>query len=101
MAELLATASVTYRCNLEAPGEVLLHTWEHTVGSGHATLALRADWQRQLARCRQELGFRHVRFHGLLSDDMGTLMLENDQLVYSFFNADQIFDLRIGEIKLI
>jgi xylan 1,4-beta-xylosidase len=38
----------------------LRHVWEHTVGSGHATLALRADWQRQLSRCRRELGFRHV-----------------------------------------
>jgi glycine/D-amino acid oxidase-like deaminating enzyme len=33
---------------------------------------LRADWQRQLTRRRRELGFRHVRFHGLLSDDLRT-----------------------------
>jgi xylan 1,4-beta-xylosidase len=45
-----------------------------------------------MRRCREELGFGHVRFHGLLSDDMGTLMCEDGQLLYSFFNADQIFD---------
>lgn len=39
------------------------HFSERTVGSGHATLALRADWQRQLRQCQKELGFRHVRFH--------------------------------------
>jgi xylan 1,4-beta-xylosidase len=44
----------------------LPHVWEHTVGSCHAPLGLRADWQGQLRRCRQELGFRHVRFHGPL-----------------------------------
>ena len=72
------------------------HSWEHTVGSGHATLALRADWQRQLSRCHQELGFRHVRFHGLLSDDVGTLVREDDSLIYSFFNADQICDFLLS-----
>ena len=83
-------------CSLDAATVPLPHVWEHTVGSGHATLALRADWQRQLTRCRRELGFRHVRFHGLLSDDMGTLVRESDALVYSFFNADQIFDFLLS-----
>ena len=72
------------------------HFWEHTVGSGHATLALRADWQAQLKRANAELGMKHVRFHGLLSDDMGTLVCENDTLLYSFFNADQIFDFLLS-----
>jgi len=57
---------------------------------------LRNDWQRQLNRCHEELGFERVRFHGLLSDDVGTLVCENDKLVYSFFNADQIFDFLIS-----
>jgi xylan 1,4-beta-xylosidase len=77
-------------------GEVFPHFWEHTIGSGHATLALRADWQKQLERCHRELGFAHVRFHGLLSDDMGTLVDEEDELVYSFFNADQICDFLLS-----
>jgi xylan 1,4-beta-xylosidase len=83
-------------CDATGGSEPLPHFWEHTVGSGHATLALRADWQRQLTRCRRELGFRHVRFHGILSDDMGTLVDEEDQLVYSFFNADQICDFLLS-----
>jgi len=83
-------------CDLKNSTESFPHFWEHTVGSCHATMALRADYQKQLARCSAELGFRHVRFHGLLSDDMGTLMDENDQLVYSFFNADQICDFLLS-----
>lgn len=71
---------------------LLRQPWRECVGSGHAVLALRADWQAQMRQARAELGFRHVRFHGLLSDDMGTLVCENDQLLYSFFNTDQIFD---------
>ncbi|MEO9091068.1 MAG: glucoamylase family protein [Rhodanobacter sp.] len=69
-----------------------MHFWEHCVGSGHATLALRADWQAQLKQCHEELGFRHVRFHGLLDDDMNTVIDQDDELIYSFHNADQIYD---------
>lgn len=68
------------------------HFWEYCVGSGHATLALRADWQSQLKQCREQLGFQHVRFHGLLNDDMNTVIDQDDDLLYSFHNADQIYD---------
>ena len=36
--------------DLGGPSTNLPHFWEHTVGSGHATLALRADWQAQMRR---------------------------------------------------
>ena len=88
--------TTNFTCDFKSPSSPLPHFWEHTVGSGHATLALRADWQKQLHRCHKELGFEHVRFHGILSDDMGTLMAESDKLVYSFFNADQIFDFLLS-----
>lgn len=87
---------VTFRCDLGVKGEDFPHFWEHTVGSGHATLALRADWQAQMRRAHDELGFRHVRFHGLLDDDMGTLIDQDDQPLYSFFNVDQIFDFLLS-----
>ena len=89
-------SSVTFFCNLAEGGVPLTHFWEHTVGSDHATVALRADWQRQLKRCHDELGFRHVRFHGLLSDDVGTLVEHQEKFLYSFFNADQIFDFLLS-----
>ncbi len=85
-----------FKCNINNAPVLLQHFWEHTVGSGHATLALRADWQKQLARCTRELGFKHVRFHGLLSDDMGTLVKDKNELIYSFFNTDQICDFLLS-----
>jgi xylan 1,4-beta-xylosidase len=90
--------AISFIGDLGGPRTALLHFWEHTVGSGHATLGLRADWQRQLRRAHDEIGMKHVRFHGILSDDMGTLIDQSGQLLYSFFNADQIFDylLSIG-----
>ncbi len=90
-------AEVDFRCDLSERGEELPHSWEHTVGSCHAPLALRSDWQAQLRRCHRELGFGHVRFHGLLSD-IGTLISYQDRRLDSFFNADRITDflLEIG-----
>lgn len=81
-----------FTCDFSAKTEAMPHFWEYCVGSGHATLALRADWQAQLKQCREELGFRHVRFHGLLDDEMNTVIDQSDELIYSFHNADQIYD---------
>jgi xylan 1,4-beta-xylosidase len=81
-----------FTCDFLQPAKAFPHFWEHTVGSGHAPPALRADWQAQMLRCHNELGFQHVRFHALLSDEMGTLICEEEQLLYFFFNADQIID---------
>lgn len=85
-----------FTCDLGQRGTPLNHVWEHTMGSGHALLGLRADWQAQLRRCRTELGLQHVRFHGLLDDDMGTLTTQRDESIYSFFNADRIMDLLVS-----
>jgi xylan 1,4-beta-xylosidase len=82
--------------SLSSPAAPLPHSWEHTVGSCHAPLALRADWQEQLRRCRRELGFRHVRFHGLLSDDVGTFVRHGGRTIDSFFNADRIVDFLLS-----
>ncbi len=81
-----------FSCDLSARAEPFPHFWEKIIGSGHAPLALRADWQRQLVRCRDELGIQGTRFHGILSSPMDTLICEENQLLYSFFNADQITD---------
>jgi xylan 1,4-beta-xylosidase len=85
-------ADAHFRMQWTAPLTPLNHVWEHTAGSCHAPLALRADWQAQLARCRRELGFRFVRFHGLLCDDVGTCVMHQGRLIDSFFNADAIID---------
>lgn len=85
-----------FTADLDAPSRPLAHPWQWCVGSGHATLALRADWQAQLAAAHRDLGFRHVRFHGILDDDMGTLICQDDQPLYSFFNADRIFDFLLS-----
>jgi xylan 1,4-beta-xylosidase len=87
---------IQFSCDLSQAGTPLSHSWAHTVGSCHAPLALRSDWQAQLAQCHRELGFQYVRFHGLLSDDLGTCVRQQGALLDSFFNADQIFDFLLS-----
>lgn len=72
-----------FTCDYRGKPEALPHFWEYCVGSGRAALALRTDWQAQLRQCREELGFRHVRFHGILDDDMGTVDDEDDKPLYA------------------
>jgi xylan 1,4-beta-xylosidase len=81
-----------FLCDLGGATVPLLHVWEHTVGSCHAALALRADWQAQLRQCHEELGFERVRFHGLLCDDVGAVAQGARGLFYSFFNVERIWD---------
>lgn len=85
-----------FTCDLEQTGTPLKHVWNHTVGSGRAVLALRADWRSQMTRTRAELGVRHVRFHGLLCDEMATFLIEQGKEVYSFANIDNIFDFLLS-----
>ncbi|MGH6612456.1 MAG: GH39 family glycosyl hydrolase, partial [Burkholderiaceae bacterium] len=90
--------AIEFKCDLSGDAAPLKHAWEHTVGSGRAVLALRADWREHLKRVHHDLGFRHVRFHGLLDDDVGALICHREKFLYSFFNVDQIEDfiLSIG-----
>ena len=63
------------------------------VGAGRANEGLRADWQQQLAFVKKECGFRYIRMHGLLSDDMGVYREDrNGNPQYNFMYIDVLFD---------
>lgn len=67
------------------------------VGAGRANEGLRADWQRQLRYVKQQCGFKYIRFHGLLSDDMGVYR-ENKQgkAIYNWQYIDELFDFLLS-----
>jgi xylan 1,4-beta-xylosidase len=85
-------------------GSPFPHYWEQCVGSCHAVMGLRSDWREQLEKSHRELGFRYVRFHGLLNDEMSVCTKESNAWVkdapvtlrYSFFNVDSIFDFLLS-----
>jgi beta-xylosidase len=86
-----AMSGIVFTTDLKGGSDNLRHHWKHCVGSGHAALGLRTDWQEQLGRCHRELGLRHVRCHGVLDDDVGTLVVEQGKPRYSFVKADALY----------
>jgi len=84
---------VNFLVSYDKPAVPFPHYWEQCVGSGHALLSLRQDWREQLTRCHNELGFKMVRFHGLLDDDMSTSL---DEGVNSFLNMDSMIDFLLS-----
>ena len=44
--------------------------WRSCVGSGHAALWSRQDWREHLRIVASEIGFRHVRGHGILDNSV-------------------------------
>ena len=69
------------------------------VGAGRANEGLRADWQRQLRKARQDCGFRYIRFHDLFNDDMGVYFEDKGRPVYNWQYVDELFDF-IHEIGM-
>ena len=64
------------------------------VGSGHGSLATRADYQQHLAAVQRDINFKHIRGHGLFNDDMSTLLGGSPNL-YNLFRAFDFY-LSVG-----
>jgi len=62
------------------------------VGAGRANEGLRADWQEQLRFVTKSCGFKYIRMHGLLSDDMGVYREVDGMPEYNFQYVDALFD---------
>lgn len=69
------------------------HFWEQTFGSGRAILTLRESYRDDLREVKKVTGFRYVRFHNILHDEVGVYD-EDDRgnPVYNFSYVDQIYD---------
>ncbi len=80
----------------DEPVGTLSPAWRECVGTGRLALALRHDYVESLATTQREIGFRYVRGHGLLSDDLGIHRpydVGGERRVrHSFTYADQVVD---------
>jgi xylan 1,4-beta-xylosidase len=68
-------------------------TFNMAIGAGRANEGLRADWQQQLAEVKRDAGFRYIRMHGLLTDDMGLYRIDaQGKEHYNFQYIDALYD---------
>ena len=72
-------------------------SFKECIGAGRANEGLRADWQDQLREARRECGFKYIRMHGLLTDDMGVYK-ENahGHPIYNWQYIDRLYDFLLS-----
>ncbi|MFC1736403.1 xylan 1,4-beta-xylosidase [Candidatus Hydrogenedentota bacterium] len=79
--------------DLDQEGSPWFHSFSAVVGSGHASLALREDYIEHLMMVKAVTDCQYVRFHGILHDDMGVYVEDEDgNPSYSFLLVDKVFD---------
>ena len=67
--------------------------WQDCVGAGRVAEGLRDGWRRQLEECRREIGFKYIRMHGLLQDELGVYSEDrNGQPRYNWQYVDDVYD---------
>ena len=65
----------------------LNHIWSETMGSDRAAITLREAWRKDLDRCRNEIGLKRVRFHGIFNDELGVGFNGNFQNVNAVYDG--------------
>jgi xylan 1,4-beta-xylosidase len=66
------------------------------IGTGRMNLALRHEYHNQLKKVQEDIGFSHIRGHGLFCDDMAIYQTYEENGVfkeeYNFTYVDMVFD---------
>ncbi len=86
-------------CSAANGKKKLRHTWRNVISVGKASDLLLYDIQMLLRRVQKEIGYSHIFFNGILSDDLHLYNRDADgKPVYNFVYVDKIFDflLEIG-----
>jgi xylan 1,4-beta-xylosidase len=108
LARAAAHAGAAVPENPAAPARIITADWQavkgpssevfrECVGAGRAAEGLRGAWQAQLKVCKDEIGFKSVRFHGLLTDEMGVYSETRDgQPRYNWQYIDQVYDAMLA-----
>lgn len=67
--------------------------WQDCVGAGRVAEGLRDGWRRHLDDCHSLLGFRYLRMHGLLQDELGVYHEDAaGKPVYNWLYIDDVYD---------
>jgi xylan 1,4-beta-xylosidase len=85
------------RLSTSDPVTPLPHFWETMFGSGRAILSLRQSYRQDLRAVKAVTGFRYVRFHNILHDEVGIVYRDRHVLRYNFSYVDQIYDGLLAE----
>jgi xylan 1,4-beta-xylosidase len=94
----IAQQAETVTIDARAATTPLPHFWEKMFGSGHAKLAMRADYRADMSTVKAVTDFRYVRFHGILDDENQVYSEDaHGNPVYNFSYVDHIYDGLLAE----
>lgn len=94
-----AQQAISCRASLSAQKRVatLRHSWRTMIGTTSASAILSADVQQLLRRVQREVGFRTIKFNGILSDDMHIYFQDAEgKSAYSFAYVDKVVDFLLS-----
>ena len=78
----------------------LNHAFDMCVSAGRVHEGFRATWQQQLDTVQKNCGFKYIRMHGLLNDEMGVCYRDErtKEIKYNWQYIDIVYDylLKIG-----
>ena len=90
---VLAQTNETIVVDGSAPARAFPHFWEQMFGSGRAILTLRESYRQDLRAVKNVTGFRYVRFHAILHDEVGVYDEDQQgQPAFNFSYVDQVYD---------
>jgi xylan 1,4-beta-xylosidase len=91
---LAQSTAIPITVDVNAPAHAFPHFWEEMFGSGHASLAMRESYRKDLKAVHDHVGMRYVRFHAIFLDDVGVYKKEDEHgnAAYNFTYVDQIYD---------
>lgn len=98
------TSYAEYEIAVPAECRKLIHTWKTFVTVGSARLLLYENVRKILRDIHSRIGYRYIKFHGILSDDMHVCEASsNGNFTYCYTYVDQVLDflLSIGLKPLI
>jgi xylan 1,4-beta-xylosidase len=92
-----AAESRIISADLSAEAGPMNTMFRRCIGAGRAGEGLRAEWRRQLVIAKDECGFESLRFHGLLSDDMGVFTIDaKGNIHHNWQYVDELFDFLLS-----
>ena len=72
-------------------------SWQDCVGAGRVAEGLRAEWRKQLEECHREIGFKYLRMHGLLQDELGVYSEDHEgKPHYNWQYLDDVYDFLLS-----
>ncbi len=86
-------ASRTIQIDWKREAGAMPTMYKECIGAGRANEGLRADWQQQLQELKKDCGFKYIRMHGLLSDDMAVYKVDREgKPRYNYQYVDVLYD---------